>query len=220
MSKEIKLATGAQIGRDPTPQSIAEGTVRWTEHPDYQNTLTSLRKEGFIVTEGSSAFVVFRLIKNVMDGNSSQVYKAISAMRDMRWLDFEHELIHVDQIMSRFILQGCLFFTDEVQLQKGKGKTEKSPFVIHNWQNTVTEFHARLIEFLNLTERGCSDELLLEHAEGLSHWADIFWKKGTSKWRSPSKMLWIKTYFPDIFELRIEASKIVRSKFPYLPRIY
>jgi hypothetical protein len=227
--ENLKLATSAMYGLPPDEESIRCGTVVMEKHPQYDSELARLAKEGFILSlsGGMSAQVVIELIIHLdeVDSVDRSIRKRIKVMPEMRWLDFEHEISHIDQIMARFFGQGSPIFTDVKVvntrsvshriLQKEKRRNHELTI----WQNTVFEFHARLLEFNNLYYRNVNREILLEHAEGLIFWANEFWIKGTKKWKSQTRYDWIQHYFPDLFDLREEAAQIIAQECPRLGKV-
>lgn len=87
------------------------------------------------------------------------------------------------------------------------------PNILSQWQDIVTEYHNRLDEFLRLIERNASSELLLEHQseanQGIDFWRIIYQKTIGNK--SPTKSNWVKTYFPDLRELELKYSQVMKN---------
>jgi hypothetical protein len=77
----------------------------------------------------------------------------------MRYLDLEHELGPIKQL-ERF---GDNIPPTERVREQPDGSLKTAPNqqgILTKWQNTITEYHNHLDEFIRLHERGASPELL------------------------------------------------------------
>lgn len=94
---QSKMATGASVGKDPTPDTVREGSVRMEQHPQYEETIGQVKAAGFEIKVGKEARVE---IKEVVDlnGNLIRVEKTLYVIENMRYLDLEHELGHIKQL--------------------------------------------------------------------------------------------------------------------------
>jgi hypothetical protein len=205
---QSKMATGAANGKDPTPDTIREGSVRMEEHPQYQETIRQVTEAGFAI-EFSDDYVCVE-VKEVVDsdGNVIRVEKTLYVQENMRYLDLEHELGHIKQ-QERF---GGNMLTRRVIEKNGREKESKiKDGILTVWQDTITEYHNRLDEFIRLYERGASPELLKEHAKGVEEWYTAYCRKGLKNGNSQSQKQWADKYFPDINALRSRYLAIVRT---------
>jgi hypothetical protein len=206
---QSKMATGAETGKDPTPDTIREGSVRMEQHPQYQETIRQVTEAGFEIKVSDGARVEVKEVVD-SDGNVIRVEKTLYVQENMRYLDLEHELGHIKQL-ERF--GNNIPPTERVTEQpNGSLKTARNQEgILTAWQNTITEYHNRLDEFIRLHERGASPELLKEHADGVEEWYQAYWKKGIKQGRSNSQTQWAEQYFPDIAALRSRYLDIVKT---------
>ncbi len=206
----LNLQAGAKPGELPTPESIRQGTVRMEAHPDYETLIQTAKNVGFEIKYTSDApYVDITEVYN-QEGHLIRVEKGLYLQKGMRYIDLEHELGHIEQLL-RFGEQGIpmsrvIEYANgrRVQFRNQKG-------VMAPWQVVILEYHNRLNEFLRLYERGVSVSILREHFEGVEEWEDKYMKKGrggpnrgqagmpSSKQRV--KRAWARTYFDDISEL-------------------
>jgi hypothetical protein len=207
--EQVKLATGAKRGLDPNPETIREGSVRMEQHPEYANTLAKIKELGFEVeiTHGDpyvEAKEVLNFQKEVV-----RVLKVVYVQEGMRYLDLEHELGHIRQLTERFGNK-CLPTERVIEYPDGRIKdiSEKGG-VLTNWQNTITEYHNRLDEFLRLHARGANIELLREHAQGIRTWRELYKDTGLKRGKSPSRKSWVEKHFPDLYGLEERYSRVV-----------
>ncbi len=203
------LFTTAKIGQPPTPESIRQGTVCMEFHPDYDAAIQKARDAGFEIKKSGFARVDWIEVydKDRRNRNLLRIEKAINVIQNMRYLDLEHELGHVDQL-SRFGNQ--VPPTDQV-VELPNGRRRRSNIrdgVLTTAQNTVTEYHNRLVEFIRLHERGVEIELLIEHADGVDESYKRYDQKGIKGGRSLSMKSWIKTYFTDLNDLEKQYGDI------------
>lgn len=129
---------------------------------------------------------------------------------NMRYLDLEHELGHIKQL-ERF---GENIPPTVRVMERPDRSLKNAPNqqgVLTNWQNTITEYHNRLDEFVRLYERGASPELLKEHAQGVEYWLQAYRKKGLKEGRSPSQKAWADKYFPDIAQMQVRYFELVKT---------
>ncbi|MBR8835461.1 MAG: hypothetical protein DSM106950_15920 [Stigonema ocellatum SAG 48.90 = DSM 106950] len=198
-----RLATVAKLGLDPTPDTIREGTVRMEQHPNYESAVAEIRRLEFEIknTRGESGpYVAVREVLNP-ETEVIRVEKIVYVQEGMRYLDLEHELGHIRQLTERF---GEKPLATERVIEYVDGRIKDISArgeVLTNWQNTITEYHNRLVEFLRLQERGANLELLREHARGVRHWRAQYREKGLKGGRSPTRQAWVQKHFPDILPL-------------------
>jgi hypothetical protein len=209
-----KMATGARTGTPPTPATIADGTVKMQEHPQYSDVIQKAKAEGYEIqiTKNGTAHVEVREIVDP-SGKVIRVEKILNLQEDMRFLDLEHELGHIQQ-QTRFE-NGSL--PTERLIERPDGSLKKAPDqqgVLTTGQNAITEYHNRLDEFIRLHERGAGPNLLREHQEGVDVWAKEYWNKGMKGGRSPSQKAWLETYFPDMQALKTRYNEIVKQITP------
>ena len=173
----LNLEAGAKPGKGPTPLTIRLGTVRMEAHPDYQALIQTAKNAGFEIkhTKGDPYVEVIEV--HDREGNIIRLEKGLGLQKGMRYIDLEHELDHIQQLL-RFGEQGLL--TDRVQEYPNgrRVKSRNQEGVITPWQNSILEYHNRLNEFLRLHERGVDLSTLKEHAEGVDEWQQIHFYKG------------------------------------------
>ena len=195
---EVNLGTDAKQGLDPTPNTIREGSVRMEQHPNYENTVVELGSLEFELefTKGDP-YVEVREVLNP-EGETIRVEKKVYARKGMRYLDLEHEYGHVRQLTERFDEQP-LPTIRVIEYPDGRVKDiSDQGRALTTWQNTITEYHNRLDEFLRLQKRDASPELLKEHAQGVRYWREQYLNKGLKGGRSPSRKSWVQEHFSDI----------------------
>ncbi|MBW4528042.1 MAG: DUF4157 domain-containing protein [Phormidium tanganyikae FI6-MK23] len=196
-----KLETGARDGLEASPETVRDGSVRMEEHPSYRSTLDEIRRLGFEVKKtAGDPYVSVREVLSP-EGQVIRVEKSVFVRDGMRFLDLEHELGHIRQLTERF---GENPLPTERVIESPDGRTKQArdqQGVLTNWQNTITEYHNRLVEFLRLHERGASPELLREHAGGVREWRSLYLDKGLKGGRSPSRQSWVQEHFPDLPQL-------------------
>ncbi len=116
----------------------------------------------------------------------------------MRYLDLEHEYGHVRQLTERFDDQP-LRTIRVIEYPDGRVKDiSDQGGALTTWQNTITEYHNRLDEFLRLEKRDANSELLKEHAQGVKYWREQYLNKGLKGGRSPSRKSWVQKHFSDL----------------------
>lgn len=195
-----RMETGAKSGVEPTPESIRTGTVRMEQHPNYHAVISEIENLGFRMRTTSKAphVSVWEIVSP--DGVRLRVEKTVHVQEGMRFLDLEHELGHVYQLTERF--GGEVRPTERfIEMPDGSLSEVKNPptsEVLTKWQDTITEYHNRLDEFIRLSERGASRELLVEHAEGVARWRAEYWNEALKRGREASRLQWAKDHFPDI----------------------
>ncbi len=193
------LETGAKEGLDPTPESIRTGEVRMEEHPNYNDIVAEIQQHGFEVemTNGDPHVSIKEFVDS--NGNTVRVERIVRLRPEMRFLDLEHELGHVRQMVERFG-ENPPPTERVVETPRGEKQAPNQEGILTTWQAKIVEYHNRLVEFLRLHERGAGEALLDEHAEGIQFWqAEAL--KATKKNRSPSRMEWRDAHFPDLAEL-------------------
>jgi hypothetical protein len=195
------MQTDAKQGLDPTPNTIHEGSVKMEQHPNYAQTVAELRNLGFeLEFTNGDPYVEVKKVLNP-EGETIKVEKKVYVCQGMRFLDLEHEIGHVRQLIERFsdkpLATKCV-----IEYPDGRVKDiSDRGGVLNNWQNTVTEYHNRLDEFLRLHKRRANTQLLREHAQGIREWRGLYQDKGLKAGRSSSRKSWVQEHFPDIPKL-------------------
>jgi hypothetical protein len=192
-----KMRTGAEAGLPATPDSIRTGEVAMEQHPDYPALVEHLAQRGYPLVVQTEAPHVF--FKRVCDKQGTLVRedKYVAVVAGMRFLDLEHEAGHVEQLEDRF--GGNLPICRFVQLRPDREvEVKNAPDVLKDWQDDVTEYHNRLVEYQRLASRGAGPELLAKHLAGLrgasASYRESIKQRNTHKVRTT----WIHTYFPDL----------------------
>ena len=70
ITEQPKLATGATAGKDPTPDTIREGSVRMEQHPQYEETIGQVKAAGFEIKISNEARVE---VKEVLDSDGNLI---------------------------------------------------------------------------------------------------------------------------------------------------
>lgn len=206
------LITTAKPGKEPTPETIRQGTVRMEDHPDYDITVQKVKESGFEIKDSGIAGVEWLEIYD-QARNLLRIEKILHVLKGMRYLDLEHELGHIEQF-NRF---GNQVPPTEKLIELPNGRRYKYNIrdrILTVSQSTVTEYHNRLVEFLRLYSRRVDLDLLKEHAAGVDFWQNEYWHKGLSGGRSPSKKAWVNKYFADIEELSIQYDEAIQAINP------
>jgi hypothetical protein len=195
---EEKLATGAERGLDPTPESIRQGSVRMEAHPEYAKLTAELESKGYSLrlTDRERPHVV---VKEVVTptGELIRIEKVLVANPGMRFLDLEHELGHVAQLEQT----KRPLVTDQV-LENGKPYSgPNGSDRLTTAQDAVLEYHNRLVEYFRLKERGVAREILDKHRDGVRTQRQLYWKKGMSSGRSPSATTFVHDNVSDLPDL-------------------
>ena len=203
------LFTTAKVGQPPTAESIRQGTVCMEHHPDYDAAIQKAKDAGFEIKKSGFARVDWIEVydKDRRNRNLLRIEKAINVIENMRYLDLEHELGHVDQL-SRF--GNKVPPTDQV-VELPNGRRRRSNIrdgVLTSAQNTVTEYHNRLVEFIRLYERGVDIELLIEHAGGVDEAYKDYDRKGIKRKRNHKIVAWAKKYFGELDDLSKQYDNI------------
>ncbi|MGB0385135.1 MAG: hypothetical protein ACPGWR_09955 [Ardenticatenaceae bacterium] len=209
--EKTNLVTTAKVGKLPTPESIRQGTVWMEYHPDYDAAIQKAKNAGFEIRKSGFASVEWIEVydKDRRDRNLLRIEKVLHVLENMRYLDLEHELGHIDQF-SRFGNQ--VPPTDKmVELPNGRRKRANiQDGVLTTAQSTAAEYHNRLVEFIRLYERGVDMEVLVEHADGVDDWDERYRKKLRGK-RNHKMPAWVKKYFGEIDDLVKQYNNIKQS---------
>jgi hypothetical protein len=206
---EPQLITSAKEGKEPTSESIRQGTVRMEGHPDYEQAIQTAKDAGFEIKKSGFARVEVLEIYN-QEGNYLRVEKILHVLEGMRYIDLEHELGHIEQL-GRFGVE--VFPTDKlVELPNGHRYRYKiRDGILTVPQASIFEYHNRLVEYIRLAERNVESDVLIEHARGVEYWKKESWRKGLSKGNSPKKQAWANRYFGDIKKLAKQYLKIIQT---------
>jgi hypothetical protein len=148
------------------------------------------------VVQAEAPHVFFKRVCD-KQGTLVREEKYVSVVAGMRFLDLEHEVGHVEQLEDRF--GGNLPISKFVQLRPDREVLVKNaPDVLQGWQDAVTEYHNRLLEYQRLADRGANPSLLAKHLQGLNESATAYQKVLSGKYPKPEQVAWVKQYFPDL----------------------
>lgn len=190
-----KMRTGAEAGLPATPDSIRTGEVAMEQHPDYPALVQHLAQRGYplVVNDKGSPHVVFERVCDEQ-GNTLQETKYVVVIAGMRFLDLEHEADHVEQLEDRF--SGELPSTKYLQLTpSNKVEMKTAPDILRDWQDAVTEYHVRLLEYRRLAERGGAASLLAKHFKGLKDAYENYSYEIAKQHKRPA---WVAKHFPEL----------------------
>jgi hypothetical protein len=195
--------TEATIGEPRTPKSVAHGTVKMEDHPDYQRLIEEATAKGFTVQWSAPARVA---LVHVIDetGALIEVRREIHLLQGMRFLDLEHEMGHLRQL-DRF---GTAPPPTLKLVRKQNGAEVEAggslqAGTLTTRQNAVVEYHNRLDEYIRLASRDAPGDLLTEHAQGLNHWRKQAETDGLGRGGSIDK--WAEQHFNEIPSLERKA---------------
>ncbi|MFB9991963.1 DUF4157 domain-containing protein [Deinococcus oregonensis] len=212
LSRGLKMASGTVKGIDPPgdpallAQAVKVGTLKYQLHPGFAAVKAELARYGFEIREASATHVVYQ---RILDPKNKRVIlsiqKFINLEPNVRFLDLLHELDHVRQLMLN--LKGEMFTetglmrpnTADIKSFSNDPLYRKSTLTLP--QNTITEIHVRLKEYLRLKAAGADAALLAEHYEGLAQWSMAFREAiSSARGSSAPKLLedWAYSQFPDL----------------------
>jgi hypothetical protein len=182
-----KMRTGAEAGLPATPDSIRTGEVAMEQHPNYPALVQHLAQRGYpLVVQAEAPHVFFKRVCD-KQGTLVREEKYVSVVAGMRFLDLEHEVGHVEQLEDRF--GGNLPISKFVQLRPDREVLVKNaPDVLQGWQDAVTEYHNRLLEYQRLADRGANPSLLAKHLQGLNESATAYQKVLSGKYPKPEQV--------------------------------
>ncbi len=222
---KLKMRTGAQAGVAASPDSIRLGTVRMTEHPDFPKIKARLEVQGIAIRFSSSYSETRLVLRKVVDksGKFLREEKFIQIPENARFLDFEHEVGHVDQIQR---LGGKVKYTEKVferdngtLKQMNESQITNDAEILTGKQNNITEYHNRLVEFMRLAKRADSNpdietfELLRQHAVGVreykQRYGEVIFNRNTGKVTDAGK--WAEENFGDISNLTVQFEEICKK---------
>ena len=200
-------AAGWEPGVDATRESVARGTVRMKDHPDYQRVEQDLRDKGFEIEELTDRHKNPRVA--VEDTYEQRQFAhrrlVVYVQPEMRWLDLQHELDHVRQVTERFP-EGLM----PTHVLGSRPKIQP-PLLSRVPYDATLEYHVRLTEFNRLAteylrlerEEQISIDLdvLQKHSSGVSSAETLFHEKVTRQRNAVSENAWARNHFPDIPEL-------------------
>lgn len=201
---------GAEQGLDPTPETIRTGLVRMEDHPDYPTTVVRLEELGYTVREVAPGGDPRVSIVHLHDGPRGPVIgidRAVNVIPQMRWLDLEHEIGHVEQMIDPSRFPDGPPATDHGYVdQHGNVRVIKNQFPeLTVRQNDIIEYHVRLEEWIRLHERGVPAEVLDQHRGGLLEQREKYLKRvkhdlGLRSWRDE--------HFSDVSDLEAKAREL------------
>lgn len=199
-----KVGTGAKTGIDPTPESIAHGTVRMEEHPGFAAEIARVKAMGFtiVAVESDPSVAIRRFVG--LKGETLRTDLEFRLRPGMRYLDLEHELGHINQLFD------TNRFPDGPPPSEIVTPTRNSPLgykrafdqsgILTINQNAVLEYHNRLQELLWLSERGVPPDVMREHLAGAGDWLDRY-RKATSGRQGNRTIGWQRRHFGDLQDL-------------------
>ncbi|MFC3452685.1 hypothetical protein [Amycolatopsis speibonae] len=213
-----KVGTGAKTGIDPTPESIAHGTVRMEEHSGFVAETARVEAMGFtIVAVESDPSVAIRRIVGLA-GETIRTDLEFRLRPGMRYLDLEHELGHINQLFdtNRFPAgpPPSEIVTPTRNSPKGYKRAFNQSGVLTINQNAVLEYHNRLQELLWLSERGVPPDVMREHLAGAEDWFDRY-RKATSGRQGNRTVGWQRRHFGDLQELEQQVRSIRTHLWPW-----
>lgn len=202
------VRTGAEPGLAASEASIREGSVRMEQHPAFAEQMARVNALGFKVLPGGPRVAIIKVITEA--GDVVAYERRLYVKAGMRYLDLEHELGHIDQLMERF--GDSPPFTD-VEVQRANGSRRRArgnelKGQLSADQDTIVEYHNRLVEFIRLKERGASDAVLIKHAHGVEGARAVYWNKGVGRGNSPSGIRWRDQHFPDLLDLEAAYNQL------------
>lgn len=190
-----------------------QGKVPMVQHPDYDYIVNGIESLGFkvqVIKAGSSRVMAEREIHS--SGETTDNY-ILSVVAQNSFIEFEHVVSHIEQIINRFITQGLPIFT-RIMIEDNQGgwsESQNHPDLLRSWQNTVAEYHSRLLEFKRLYARGSDSKTLNEHARQLMIWSKKYYSAiGLGK--SRKKVEWENQFFKDLQDLRKEVNEILAEE--------
>jgi hypothetical protein len=211
-ASEGVLSSGAKPGIDATPDTVRQGTVRMEQHPDYGTQVAFLQENGFTVkpTKGDPRVVVRQVVGP--DGTVLRVEREVLVQPGMRYLDLEHELGHVRQVLDTTRFPEGPKPTDIVT-ENGRPAPSQSG-VLTTKENAVIEYHNRLQELVELDRRGLPRDVLREHLDGIDGvpgknkgWRQRY-RSATGGGEKSSMGQFARDRFPDIAPLEVQVAAI------------
>jgi hypothetical protein len=194
---EHLLGSGASDGLDASPETIRQGTVRMEQHPEFQQDVAALKGKGFELryADGDPHVELREVL--TPEGELIRTEKVVVVRKGMRYLDFEHELGHVDQIQR---LKQPL--ATERVLESGRPyKGPDRPGLMTKSLDSISEYHNRLVEYFRLKDRNVDASVLKEHADGVRAARSEYWKKGMKQGRAQTAKKFVQENFPELTEL-------------------
>ncbi|MEZ4401210.1 MAG: DUF4157 domain-containing protein [Kofleriaceae bacterium] len=201
---------GAVRGHPATADAVRTGVVEMELHPEYEAKLRYAREHGFEVVTSDRGYPY---VENVLIvGHRRQRLgerRVLALVPHMRFLDLEHELGHIQQIVERLADKGYT----RVQKRLDDGRlvdVSAAAYPVPNKQEKdVIEYHNRLVEYVRLRQRGGVDTGVLDaHAEGVVAYRRLADLEGR---RSSKIRAFIDEHFPDLSELEREFSSLAHG---------
>jgi len=180
--------TSAKLGEPATPETIAHGTVKMEEHPQFSSLIESATSKGFTLVYDFQARVEFA---HVVDDTGAllEVRRELHVIRGMRHLDLEHELGHIAQLERLGDAARPTHIYERVATGAERDATGNLARGIHSTKiDKITEYHNRLVEYVRLAERGAPKAVLDEHSFSLDIWrkdaeaAGLAFKSSARQW--------------------------------------
>ncbi|MBW6436342.1 hypothetical protein KZ829_21620 [Actinoplanes hulinensis] len=189
-------SAGAEVGEMPTPESIRQGTVRMELHPDFPDVTRFLTDNGFrLVEDPAGPRVVIRHVYSADGKTFLHEEREVRHLDGMRWLDLEHELDHVRQMLDRF---GGELGTEAYRERANGTRVELkgAQRILSAKYDTIVEYHVRLQEAIRLLERGVDPALVREHLAGVDERRALMNQKVHQ--RDSAAQNWRREHFSDI----------------------
>lgn len=199
------LESGTRHGVEPTAESIRVGDVRMEDHPEYPALRAELASAGFEMRKAGEARVA---LERVVDENGAVIEyrRYMNVIEGMRFLDFEHEMGHVRQLL-RFgdAMPTDTFVRDASGAERlADGRLRSGTMTAG--QNAVFEYQNRVAEWIRIAERGGSAGLLKEHGDELDRWRMKAEAAGLGRSAGRGSFdRWAQTAVPDLPQLEARA---------------
>ena len=166
-------SNGAVAGKPPTPETIKIGDVRMLDHPDFHIRVAELEAKGYTVNvDPNFTFPHVKIVETTKLDGTHVIDLTINLPPDIRYLDFEHELIHVQNFEQHGLVTDRLWELPDGRLKNTRpsGAPEASGNFLTSAMAKVEELYTRMVEYKQLFERGADEALLAQHAEGIADW--------------------------------------------------
>jgi hypothetical protein len=206
--RNVAWETSAKPGESPSPETIAYGTVRMEDHPNFGTLINEASSKGVVIIYGDYGDRARIEIVHVVDdaGNLLEIRVELQLVPGMRYLDLEHEMGHLRQLerfgavpppTKKVVRRGGIEETARGSLASGK---------LTDRMGSIAEYHNRLEEYIRLAGRKVPPSLLEERAEGLDHWRTKAEEYGLG--RAGSLNEWAQRYFSDIPTLEARCHEL------------
>jgi len=192
----VMRSAGAEVGEQATPESIRQGTVRMELHPDFPDVVAYLGEHGFrLVEDPAGPRAVIRHLYSADGKTFLGEEREVRHLDGMRYLDLEHELDHVRQLIDRF--HGDLG-TEAYRVRENGTRVEMQGArrILSAKYDTVVEYHVRLGEAIRLIRNDVDPALIREHLAGVDERRALMNQKIHQ--RDSKAQDWRREHFSDI----------------------